>query len=113
MNSKILLLNKHKGTTSNNQLQKLKKALGQSKAGFSGTLDPLASGVLPIFFNNSTKLIQYVPEKSKIWLKMAYFYVSQHNFRKAHHELQMAKTIAHQENQIEIQNYPEPLILKI
>ena len=53
MNSKILLLNKHKGTTSNNQLQKLKKALGQSKAGFSGTLDPLASGVLPIFFNNS------------------------------------------------------------
>ncbi len=67
MNSKILLLNKHKGTTSNNQLQKLKKALGQSKAGFSGTLDPLASGVLPIFFNNSTKLIQYVPEKSKIY----------------------------------------------
>tara|TARA_B100001939_G_scaffold56768_1_gene45947 strand:- start:2704 stop:3627 length:924 start_codon:yes stop_codon:yes gene_type:complete len=67
MNSKILLLNKHKGTTSNNQLQKLKKALGQSKAGFSGTLDPLASGVLPIFFNNSTKLIQYLPEESKIY----------------------------------------------
>lgn len=67
MNSKILLLNKHKGTTSNNQLQKLKKALGQSKAGFSGTLDPLASGVLPIFFNNSTKLIQYVSEESKIY----------------------------------------------
>ena len=67
MNSKILLLNKHKGTTSNNQLQKLKKALGQSKAGFSGTLDPLASGVLPIFFDNSTKLIQYIPEESKIY----------------------------------------------
>lgn len=67
MNSKILLLNKHKGTTSNNQLQKLKKALGQSKAGFSGTLDPLASGVLPIFFNNSTKLIQYLTEESKIY----------------------------------------------
>ena len=67
MNSKILLLNKHKGTTSNNQLQKLKKALRQSKAGFSGTLDPLASGVLPIFFDNSTKLIQYVPEESKIY----------------------------------------------
>ena len=67
MNSKILLLNKHKGTTSNNQLQKLKKALGQSKAGFSGTLDPLASGVLPIFFDNSTKLIQYVREESKIY----------------------------------------------
>ena len=67
MNSKILLLNKHKGTTSNNQLKKKKKALGQSKAGFSGTLDPLASGVLPIFFNNSTKLIQYVPEESKIY----------------------------------------------
>ena len=59
MNSKILLLNKHKGTTSNNQLQKLKKALGQSKAGFSGTLDPLASGVLPIFFDNSTKFGGY------------------------------------------------------
>ena len=67
MNSKILLLNKHKGTTSNNQLQKLKKALGQSKAGFSGTLDPLASGVLPIFFDNSTKLIQFIPEESKIY----------------------------------------------
>ena len=67
MNSKILLLNKQKGTTSNNQLQRLKKALGKSKAGFTGTLDPLASGVLPIFFNNSTKLIQFIPEENKIY----------------------------------------------
>ena len=75
MNSKILLLNKHKGTTSNNQLQKLKKALGQSKAGFSGTLDPLASGVLPIFFNNSTKLIQYVPEEKVKFIELKLFLV--------------------------------------
>ena len=51
-----LLVNKPVGISSNNTLKKIKKKLNQKKAGFSGTLDPLASGLLLIFFNKATKL---------------------------------------------------------
>ena len=51
-----LLINKPSGISSNNTLKKIKKKLNQNKAGFSGTLDPLASGLLLIFFNKATKL---------------------------------------------------------
>ena len=46
-----LLINKPSGISSNKVLTELKKKLSQKKAGFSGTLDPLASGLLIIFFN--------------------------------------------------------------
>ena len=51
-----LLIDKPAGISSNNTLKKIKKKLNQKKAGFSGTLDPLASGLLLIFFNKATKL---------------------------------------------------------
>jgi tRNA pseudouridine55 synthase len=51
-----ILLNKPSGISSNDALKKVKKKLNQKKAGFSGTLDPLASGLLIIFFNKATKL---------------------------------------------------------
>ena len=44
-----ILLNKPSGISSNDALKKVKKKLNQKKAGFSGTLDPLASGLLIIF----------------------------------------------------------------
>ena len=67
MRNKIIILNKSKGTSSNNQLQKIKKILHVKKAGFSGTLDPLAQGVLPIFTNNMTKLIKHLDDDLKIY----------------------------------------------
>ena len=67
MKSKILVLNKSKGTSSNNQLQKIKKILNVKRAGFSGTLDPLAKGVLPIFTDNMTKIIKHLDDNLNVY----------------------------------------------
>lgn len=53
----ILLLDKPQGISSNNILQQVKKIFGVKKVGYAGTLDPLATGLLPIFFGKCTKLI--------------------------------------------------------
>ncbi|WP_343189315.1 tRNA pseudouridine(55) synthase TruB [Buchnera aphidicola] len=55
----VLLLDKPKGFSSNYILQKIKKNFFIKKAGYIGTLDPLATGVLPICFGFSTKFIKY------------------------------------------------------
>jgi len=51
-----LILDKPSGMSSNQALAKIKKKINKKKEGFSGTLDPLASGLLIIFFNKATKL---------------------------------------------------------
>ncbi|MBT7543124.1 MAG: tRNA pseudouridine(55) synthase TruB [Gammaproteobacteria bacterium] len=56
LSKSCLILDKPSGISSNNALKEVKKKLHQKKAGFSGTLDPLASGLLIIFFNKATKL---------------------------------------------------------
>ncbi|MCZ6730384.1 MAG: tRNA pseudouridine(55) synthase TruB [SAR324 cluster bacterium] len=53
----VIVLNKPSGITSNGAMTRLKQLLGVSKMGFLGTLDPLASGVLPVFVGKATKLI--------------------------------------------------------
>ncbi len=54
----VLLLNKPLGLSSNQALQKAKWLLRAEKAGHTGTLDPLASGVLPLCFGAATKFSQ-------------------------------------------------------
>ena len=51
----MLLLDKPSGVTSNAALQRVKRLLGADKAGHVGTLDPLASGLLPICLGEATK----------------------------------------------------------
>ena len=51
----VLLLDKPLGLSSNDALQKAKWLLRAEKAGHTGTLDPLASGVLPLCFGAATK----------------------------------------------------------
>lgn len=53
----VIVLDKPGGMTSNAALSRLKRALGRPKMGFLGTLDPLATGVLPVFVGKATKLI--------------------------------------------------------
>ncbi len=60
-----ILINKPSGISSNNTLKEIKKKLKQKKAGFSGTLDPMASGLLIIFLNKATKLCSYFSEADK------------------------------------------------
>jgi tRNA pseudouridine55 synthase len=72
----ILLLNKDKGMTSFYALKQAQKNLGFSKAGHGGTLDPLATGLLPIFFEQSTKFLQYFNTESKEYIAEYVFGIS-------------------------------------
>lgn len=53
----VIVLDKPRGISSNIAMSRLKRLVGVSKMGFVGTLDPLATGVLPVFVGKSTKLI--------------------------------------------------------
>lgn len=63
----ILVLDKPSGPTSNFVLQKVKRAIGSRKAGFTGTLDPLATGVLPICLGEATKIARFLTEFDKCY----------------------------------------------
>lgn len=63
----ILIINKPKGFTSQDVVSKVKKILNIKKAGHTGTLDPLATGVLPVLLGNYTKLSKYLIEHDKIY----------------------------------------------
>jgi len=64
----ILLLDKSKGDSSNRALQKIKRLFNAKKAGHTGTLDPLASGLLPVCFGEATKVAQYLLDSDKRYL---------------------------------------------
>jgi tRNA pseudouridine55 synthase len=61
----ILLLNKPKGGSSNHALQRVKRLYGAQKAGHTGSLDPMATGVLPICLGEATKFSQYLLNADK------------------------------------------------
>lgn len=61
----ILLLDKPAGLTSNAALQKIKTLYQAEKAGHTGSLDPMATGLLPICFGQATKLCGYLLESDK------------------------------------------------
>jgi tRNA pseudouridine55 synthase len=63
----VLLLDKPLGPSSNQALQKAKWLLRAEKAGHTGTLDPLASGVLPLCFGAATKFSQLHLDADKVY----------------------------------------------
>ncbi len=58
----LLNINKPEGITSFGVVSKIRKLLNIKQVGHAGTLDPIASGVLPVFVSKSTRLIQYIPK---------------------------------------------------
>lgn len=64
----VLLLDKPVGLSSNDALQTARRIFSARKAGHGGTLDPLASGLLPIAFGEATKFINEVVESAKTYL---------------------------------------------
>jgi tRNA pseudouridine55 synthase len=60
-----LALDKPLGLTSTQALGRARRLLGGKKAGHGGTLDPLATGILPLAFGEATKLIPYVMDGDK------------------------------------------------
>lgn len=61
----ILLLDKPKGGSSNHALQRAKRLFGAAKAGHTGSLDPLATGMLPVCFGEATKLSGFLLDADK------------------------------------------------
>lgn len=64
----MLLLDKPLGFTSNQALQKVKWLLQAAKAGHTGTLDPLATGLLPLCFGEATKFAHYLTDADKTYV---------------------------------------------
>ena len=63
-----LILDKPLGLTSTQALGRARKLIGGKKVGHGGTLDPLASGILPLAFGEATKLVPYVMDGEKEYL---------------------------------------------
>jgi tRNA pseudouridine55 synthase len=64
----ILLLDKPIGFSSNQALQKIKWLLKAAKAGHTGTLDPLATGLLPLCFGEATKFAHFLTDADKTYI---------------------------------------------
>jgi tRNA pseudouridine55 synthase len=64
----IVIIDKPAGKTSHDVVSEVKKIMGAKKAGHTGTLDPMATGVLPICLNEATKLAQFLSGENKEYL---------------------------------------------
>jgi tRNA pseudouridine55 synthase len=62
-----LIIDKPSGITSTGVVNRVKRLLDAKKAGHGGTLDPLATGLLPIAFGEATKTVSYVMEGTKTY----------------------------------------------
>ncbi|MDC0662463.1 tRNA pseudouridine(55) synthase TruB [Marinobacter sp. SS21] len=67
----ILVIDKPQGITSNGILQRVKALMGAAKAGHTGALDPLATGVLPLCFGEATKFSQVMLDSDKAYVTTA------------------------------------------
>ena len=63
----VLLLDKPQGMTSNEALQRMKQLFHAKKAGHTGSLDPLATGMLPICLGKATKFAQFLLDANKAY----------------------------------------------
>ncbi|MGB0732434.1 MAG: tRNA pseudouridine(55) synthase TruB [Pontibacterium sp.] len=67
----IFLLNKPQGISSNAALQRVKRIYGAAKAGHTGALDPLATGMLPVCLGEATKFSHYLLDADKCYITTA------------------------------------------
>src|SRR5437867_4821299 len=63
----ILDINKPPGLTSHDVVAKVRRITGQKKVGHAGTLDPLATGVLPVVLGKATRLVEYLADADKAY----------------------------------------------
>jgi tRNA pseudouridine55 synthase len=63
----IIVIDKPRGLTSNGALQRVRKAFGAKSAGHVGTLDPMATGMLPICLDEATKVIADIESGAKCY----------------------------------------------
>jgi tRNA pseudouridine55 synthase len=63
----ILLIDKPEGWTSHDVCQKLKRVLSEKRIGHTGTLDPMATGLMVVCVGEATKFVKYVSDEDKIY----------------------------------------------
>lgn len=61
----IICINKDKDMTSFSVVSRLRGITGEKKAGHTGTLDPMATGVLPVMLGGATRFLNYLPDSDK------------------------------------------------
>ena len=64
----VIIVDKEKGKTSFDEIRKIRKEYNIKKVGHTGTLDPLATGVLPILVGEATKLSDYLMDHDKEYI---------------------------------------------
>ena len=72
----VLLLDKPVGLSSNAALQRAKRLFNAEKAGHTGTLDPMASGLLPLCFGEATKFARFLLDADKHYRAVVHFGVA-------------------------------------
>lgn len=73
MTSGILLIDKSTGMSSGKYVYQARKKLGIKKIGHAGTLDPLATGLLPLLINKATRVSDFLMDEVKIYETLAFF----------------------------------------
>ena len=92
----VLLLDKSPGMTSNDALQKARRLFSAAKGGHTGTLDPMATGLLPLCFGEATKFSAALPDADNTYVLNNYaYYLSQRN-----QQLEKAEKLSKKSNEI-------------
>jgi len=97
----ILLLDKPLGRSSNSALQKVRYLFNAKKAGHTGSLDPLATGVLPICFGQASKVTAFLLDSDKRYRCTAQLGVTTTTGDKEGEELDVRQVTPFTENDIE------------
>ena len=63
----LLLLDKPQGITSHDVVDAVRRRTGQRRVGHAGTLDPLATGLLPLLLGRATRLARFLPDSPKVY----------------------------------------------
>ena len=63
----LLVVDKPTGPTSHDVVARVRRVLGERRVGHTGTLDPAASGVLPLVLGRATRLAQFLSHSDKIY----------------------------------------------
>ena len=65
MKNGVIIINKEDGLTSQGVVNRVKRILGAAKAGHTGTLDPMATGVLPVLLDRGVKASEFMLTSDK------------------------------------------------
>ena len=64
----ILIINKPQNWTSHDVVAKMRRLLGEKRIGHGGTLDPMATGVLPLFVGRATRAVEFAENVEKEYI---------------------------------------------